>query len=125
MFLRALTCFVDSSKSTLCSLDGLHSPTMATPFAKDLLLTLGFTKHLVYPAEVHQFLSPNDNKLHGTAKASWRNSGIPLFDDVQSSIFLLHALDVDTQRHSKAWFDCNCVFRNRRVSSSSDLRQEE
>lgn len=52
MFLRALTCFVDSSKSTLCSLDGLHSPTMATPFAKDLLLTLGFTKHLVYPAEV-------------------------------------------------------------------------
>ena len=34
MFLRALTCFVDSSKSTLCSLDGLHSPTMATLLQK-------------------------------------------------------------------------------------------
>ena len=25
-----------------------------------------------YPAEVHQYMSPNDNHLHGAAKAKWR-----------------------------------------------------
>jgi len=31
----------------------------------DILLQLGFTQHLHYPAPVHQYLSPNDNKFHG------------------------------------------------------------
>jgi hypothetical protein len=54
-----------------------------------VLESLGFAKHVPYPAPVHQHLSPNDNRLHGTAKARWRNSGVDFQDDVESSLLLL------------------------------------
>ncbi len=40
------------------------------PGGASALKPLGFTKHVAYPAPVHQYLSPNDNRLHGTAKRS-------------------------------------------------------
>ena len=40
---------------------------------KSVLVELGFQKHVCYPAEVHHYLSPNDNRLHGTAKHTWRS----------------------------------------------------
>ena len=43
-----------------------------------------------------------------------------MFDDVQSSIFLLHALDVDTKRHSRTWFSCN-VFEATRDSIQTQI----
>ena len=50
---------------TGCTLlsDGGHACAKACEF--------GFAAHLIYPSAVHQFLSPNDNRLHGTAKAKW------------------------------------------------------
>src|SRR3989338_6287762 len=71
-----------------------------------VLEALGFT-HEVYPAAVHQYLSPHDNKLHGTAKRSWRTACHDFTDDVYCSIKLLHLLDRDTVAHSKTWFDRN------------------
>lgn len=68
---------------------------------------LGFAKHVAYPAAVHQYLSPNDNRLHGTAKASWRTSGIDFKDDVASSLLLLNHLDVDLSTHGAKWFKRN------------------
>lgn len=76
---------------------------------KSVLLNLGFQKHIYYPAAVHQYLSPNDNRLHGTAKKVWRESDIDYKDDVRSSIFLLHCLDNDIQAQSKMWFDRNMI----------------
>jgi transposase len=76
---------------------------------KSVLLDLGFQKHVCYPAAVHQYLSPNDNRLHGTAKKVWRESNINYKDDVRSSIFLLHCLDNDIQIQSKMWFDRNMI----------------
>ncbi len=76
---------------------------------KSVLLELGFKKHVCYPAAVHQYLSPNDNRLHGTAKKAWRESNIDYKDDVKSSVFLLHCLDNDIQNHSKMWFDRNMI----------------
>ncbi len=104
------------------------------PFANNLLKTLGFKEHMIYPPEVHQYMSPNDNKLHGTAKASWCNSGIQMIDDVQSSICLLHALDVDTERHSRTWFSRNLfqatresirteIYGEKSIESSEEFRQ--
>jgi hypothetical protein len=49
--------------------------------------------HSEYPADVHQYLSPNDNKLHGIAKQVWRNMGLDLTDDVRSTLALMHCLD--------------------------------
>lgn len=47
---------------------------------------------LSYPSAVHQFLSPNDNNLHGVAKAKWRNSGLNFADDVNSTLNLMWQL---------------------------------
>ena len=76
---------------------------------KSVLLYIGFQRHACYPAAVHQYLSPNDNRLHGTAKKVWRKSYIDYKDDVKSCLFLLHRLDNDICSQSKTWFDCNMI----------------
>ena len=43
---------------------------------ESVLKAIGFEDHRCYPANVHQYLSMNDNPLHGTSKGSWRNSGV-------------------------------------------------
>lgn len=79
------------------------------PGGKSTLEALGFKRHLSYPAPVHQHLSPNDNRLHGTAKTRWRNSGVDFKDDVESSLMLLNYLDSDIRKHTKAWFKRNIL----------------
>ncbi len=73
------------------------------------LESLGFAKHVAYPAPVHPHLSPNDNRLHGTAKARWRNSGVDFEDDVESSLLLLSHLDVELAAHGAMWFRRNIL----------------
>jgi len=70
---------------------------------------LGFAEHKTYPPREHQYLSVNDNPLHGTGKQSWRNSGVNFSDDVDSCLRLLHYFDRDTIKHSKHWFDRNIL----------------
>jgi transposase len=79
------------------------------PGGVSALESVGFAKHVPYPAPVHQHLSPNDNRLHGTAKASWRNSGVDFKDDVESSLLLLNHLDVDLAAHGATWFRRNIL----------------
>lgn len=79
------------------------------PGGVSVLESLGFAKHVSYPAPVHQYLSPNDNRLHGTAKASWRNSGVDFKDDVESSLLLLNHLDVNLMAHAATWFGRNIL----------------
>jgi transposase len=74
-----------------------------------VLEALGFTKHVSYPAPVHQHLSPNDNRLHGAAKARWRNSGVDFKNDVQSSLLLLSQLDIELAAHGASWFKRNIL----------------
>ena len=70
------------------------------------LTSAGFNTLKQYPAAVHQFLSPNDNRYHGVAKQKWRNSGVDRENDVESSIRLLHDLD-DSMECVPQWFDDN------------------
>ena len=79
------------------------------PGGVSALESLGFAKHVSYPAPVHQYLSPNDNRLHGTAKGSWRNSGVDFKDDVESSLLLLNHLDVDLVANGATWFRRNIL----------------
>ena len=67
----------------------------------DVLLDLGFKHHDFYPSSVYQYLSPNDNRLHGTSKASWRNSGVDYSDDVSTSLMLLQHLDYDICQYGR------------------------
>jgi len=79
------------------------------PGGVSALESLGFAKHVSYPSPVHQYLSPNDNRLHGTAKARWRNSGVDFKNDVESSLLLLNHLDVDLTSHGVTWFKRNIL----------------
>ena len=79
---------------------------------KSVLLDIRFQKHVRYPSDVHHFLSPNDNRLHGTAKASWRAAGLDYKDDVKSCLALLSLLDRDIKAHSAAWFRRNMLELN-------------
>ncbi len=77
--------------------------------SESVLIQIGFERHECYPANVHQFLSPNDNRLHGTSKAGWRASIIDHSDDVNSCLKLLSLLDRDITQYSKYWFQKNML----------------
>lgn len=89
------------------------------PDGASALTPLGFAKHVSYPAPVHQYLSPNDNRLHGAAKARWRSSGVDFKDDVESSLMLLHDLDVNLAEYGETWFKRNIMELN--ASSARDM----
>ena len=58
--------------------------------------------HVVYPAPVHQYLSPNDNKIHGI-KSTWYHEYEDL-DDVCRTLRLMQLLDEETERNSARYF---------------------
>ena len=76
---------------------------------ESVLLEAGFKKHRCYPSMVHQYASPNDNRLHGTSKQPWRTCGVNFSDDVESCLCLLNFLDRDIVKYSKYWWDRNLV----------------
>lgn len=67
---------------------------------------LGFKSHCTYPTDVHQFLSPNDNKLHG-CKATWREEYYKFPNEVSASLRLMNLIDLDTEKNSKTYFQNN------------------
>src|SRR5205085_473711 len=73
---------------------------------KDIFASLGFQHHHSYPGVVQQYLSPNDNRFHGSAKKIWRESGVDFTDDVLSCAYLLNLLDWCT-KDARTWFDTN------------------
>lgn len=77
--------------------------------SESVLTALGFKNHLCYPANVHQWLSINDNPLHGTSKGAWRTSGVEYSDDVDSCLMLLSLLDRDIIKYSEYWFKRNIL----------------
>ena len=76
---------------------------------ESVLEEVGFLKHRCYPAKVHQYLSINDNALHGTSKRTWRTCGVDFADDVKSCLALLSFLDRDIVKYSKHWWDRNLI----------------
>ena len=75
------------------------------------LKQFGFAKEGIYPAAVHQWLSPNDNRDHGVAKARWRSDKtIDFTDDVQASIALMHYIDQVAREFVKTWFKTNLML---------------
>lgn len=80
---------------------------------------LGYDRHVVYPAAVHQFLSPNDNRLHGVAKQRWRSAKIDFSDDVVSSLRLLSELDKMERQLVKQWFNINFQLDKEEVTEEA------
>jgi hypothetical protein len=65
----------------------------------------------VYPPPIHQFVSPNDNNLHGAAKRQWRAAmdrrEIDPKNDVEQSLYLLCALINVRSEHVQKLFKRN------------------
>jgi hypothetical protein len=79
---------------------------------------------LYYPAPVHQFMSPNDNMLHGAAKGMWRNMGLDFKDDLESSTMLLHCIDYQSELsrgHVARWFKRNLCLETGKVDNKKAL----
>jgi hypothetical protein len=87
---------------------------------EDVFEKLGAAKHLVYPACVHQFLSPNDNDVHGAAKGKWRNYVRDFSDDVEACLTLLGHIDGECERGGQL-FERNLQFR----ADSSDCASRQ
>ena len=87
---------------------------------------VGFKNHDTYPANVHRFISMNDNRLHGTAKQKWRNSGLDHSDDVKSCLALLSYLDQNIIEWGKCWFNRYLWnLRSRKWESSFPRREKK
>jgi transposase len=76
----------------------------------DIFDALGFKQHRCYPAAVHQYLSPNDNRLHGAAKKAWTESLVDFSDDVLACCYLLNLLDW-CNKDVRKWFDTNLQLK--------------
>ena len=76
----------------------------------DIFEALGFKQHRCYPAAVHQYLSPNDNRLHGAAKKVWTESMVDFSDDVLACCYLLNLLDW-CNKDARKWFDTNLQLK--------------
>jgi len=81
------------------------------------LTDLGFARHERFPAPVHQFLSPNDNRLHGVAKAQWRAEIKDFSDDVDATLSLMNKLDWVSTKHIREWFDRNLMLQERNITT--------
>lgn len=57
------------------------------------IIESGGLNHVVFPAAVHQHLSPNDRHLHGRVKGPWRSGNPDWSDDLNSTLHLLYLLD--------------------------------
>ena len=69
---------------------------------------LRFGKHVFYPACVHQYMSPNDNKLHGEAKAKCCSMFTSFDNDFECSVALMNCLDSISKDKIREWWVNNC-----------------
>jgi transposase len=68
----------------------------------------GYKNHVTYPAAVHQYLSPNDNKLHGI-KAAWKQNYYKMDDSISPSLSLMQLIDLDSKKNSYTYFQNNLL----------------
>ena len=71
------------------------------PKGKSAVTPLGFN-HFTSPPAIHQYVSPNDNSLHGVAKRLWRTERRDFSNDVESTLHLMHLLDSKSSKSIKS-----------------------
>ena len=75
---------------------------------ESILESAGFNNHVEYPTDVHQYLSPNDNRLHG-CKAAWYEEYHKLEGSVAPTLRLMQLIDLETTSRSKIYFQNNLL----------------
>ena len=77
----------------------------------DVFTQLGFARRFFYPACMHQYLSPNDNRVHGAAKVRWRSKVRDHKNDVDSTLNLLYQLDHLAGVNTRSYFEKNFLLQ--------------
>ena len=99
--------FLEFHKDTLKAQEVVYLSDNGSAFLdgdESIIEQLGYGKHIFYPPCVHQFMSPNDNKLHGAAKAKWRSMFNDFDNDVECSIALMSCLDSIPKDDIRTWW---------------------
>ena len=81
---------------------------------------LGSPHHQAYPPPVHQYLSVNDNFIHGLVKTIWRKSEAYEEDSVPASLFLKILLDSVEEETVRSCFERNFSFFERNFRQAPD-----
>lgn len=90
---------------------------------ESIIEKLGYGKHIFYPSCVHQFISPNDNKLHGVAKQKWRKMFKNFDDDVACSLAFLKCLDDVSEQTICKWWKTNFFLDTGKVQEEDVKNQ--
>lgn len=117
--------FLEYHKDKLDGLDVIFLSDNGNAFKdgeESIIEKLGYGKHIFYPACVHQYLSPNDNRLHGVAKAVWRSMFKEFSDDVQCSLALMKCLDDVPEDTIRGWFRRN-LFLDGGIVRDEDVKE--
>lgn len=75
-----------------------------------------------FPPAVHQFLSVNDNNLHGAAKRVWRQKISDFSDDVEASLCLMGCSDQVKSNTIRAWWQRNLFLGQQSLSDDAISR---
>jgi hypothetical protein len=82
----------------------------------------GYHNHRQYPPCVHQYLSVNDNHIHGTVKTAWRRGEFYGKEAVKASLDLKRRLDsVDSKVVVACWENNFSLGNRRRVKRAMRL----
>ena len=73
---------------------------------------MGYDTQLFYPAAAHQYLSQNDNKVHGAVKAKWQSMFNAFDNDIERWISLMNCPDSFSSDSIKSWWIRNLFLGN-------------
>jgi hypothetical protein len=79
-----------------------------------------FLNHVVYPSNVHQWLSPNGNNLHG-CKTVWKEEYYDFENDIEAPLRLMRLIDLDCVNNSRHYFQRN-LFNIKRSQIEQVMR---
>ena len=77
----------------------------------DVLESHGY-RRFTSPAPIHQWVSVNDNSMHGVAKTRWRKARKNFANDVEATFHLMHLMDIISHENIKEWFKRNFCIGN-------------
>ena len=87
------------------------------------LAQFGFGHDVILPSAIHQYLSVNDNDIHGYVKQQWRQSkDLDFTNDMDSSLRLMNMLDNIPEEHIRHRFDVNFMLSVNKPSQD-DVRR--
>ena len=82
----------------------------------DVFESMGFENHYTLPSSIHQYLSVNDNKVHGIAKRQRKTQLRDRSNDIVSTLHLMYLLDEIDNKTVMQFFYNNFLLRHHEIT---------